>query len=159
MATAFVESTLAQIFKKRDGDEYIGGMAFYGQKLIKNAIGVGIALSILYIIYAFYFGRTLSIVPYDITKNLEKYSSYLIDNKIGSTFFPSSYLRQYKNVSPYLINVSVGSEPCNGIYSNDFKIINVFISQKMSGLTENQYENEREIIRLRFNRYGAATHQ
>ena len=53
MATAFVESTLAQIFKKRDGDEYIGGMAFYGQKLIKNAIGIGIALSILYIIYAF----------------------------------------------------------------------------------------------------------
>ena len=28
-------------------------MAFYGQKLIKNAVGVGIALSLLYIIYAF----------------------------------------------------------------------------------------------------------
>lgn len=53
MATAFVESTMAQIFKKKDGDEYIGGMAFYGQKIVKNLAGVGIALSVLYIIYAF----------------------------------------------------------------------------------------------------------
>ena len=52
MATAFVESTLSQIFKERKGDEYIGGMAFYGKRLIKNSAAVGVVLSLMYIIYA-----------------------------------------------------------------------------------------------------------
>lgn len=52
MATAFTESTLAQIFKEKNGDEYVGGMAYYGRKLLKDSSIVGIVLSILYIIYA-----------------------------------------------------------------------------------------------------------
>ena len=52
MATAFVEATLAQIFKERKGDEYVGGMPFYGRKLLKGAAWVGTALSLLYIVYA-----------------------------------------------------------------------------------------------------------
>lgn len=52
MSTAFVESTLSQIFKEKKNDEYIGGMAFYGRKLIKNSAIVGVILSLMYIIYA-----------------------------------------------------------------------------------------------------------
>ena len=52
MATAFVESTLSQIFKEKKGNEYIGGMAFYGRRLIKNSAVVGVVLSLMYIIYA-----------------------------------------------------------------------------------------------------------
>ena len=52
MATAFVESTLSQIFKERKGDEYVGGMPFYGRKLLKGMAWAGTALSALYIIYA-----------------------------------------------------------------------------------------------------------
>ena len=52
MSTAFVESTLSQIFKEKKNDEYIGGMAFYGRRLIKNSAIVGIVLSLMYIIYA-----------------------------------------------------------------------------------------------------------
>lgn len=52
MSTAFVESTLSQIFKERKGDEYIGGMAFYGKRLINNSVVVGAVLSIMYIVYA-----------------------------------------------------------------------------------------------------------
>lgn len=52
MATAFTESTLAQIFKEKNGDEYVGGMAFYGRKLLKDSSIVGVFLSVLYIIYA-----------------------------------------------------------------------------------------------------------
>ncbi|MCR4901448.1 MAG: alanine:cation symporter family protein [Butyrivibrio sp.] len=52
MATAFVESTLSQIFKEKKDDEYIGGMAFYGRRLLKNSAIVGSILSIMYIIYA-----------------------------------------------------------------------------------------------------------
>lgn len=52
MATAFVESTLSQIFKEKKGDEYLGGMAFYGRKLLKNSGAVGVILSMMYIVYA-----------------------------------------------------------------------------------------------------------
>lgn len=52
MASSFVEATLAQIFKEKDGDEYVGGLPYYGQKLAGNKKGVGIALAILFIIYA-----------------------------------------------------------------------------------------------------------
>lgn len=52
MATAFVEATLSQIYKERKGEEYVGGMPFYGRKLLKGAAWVGVALSVLYIVYA-----------------------------------------------------------------------------------------------------------
>lgn len=52
MATAYVESTMAQIFKRRDGENFVGGLPFYGRKLVKNSAVVGIFLSVLYILYA-----------------------------------------------------------------------------------------------------------
>ena len=33
MATAYMEATLAQIFKEKKGDEFVGGLSFYGRKL------------------------------------------------------------------------------------------------------------------------------
>ncbi|MBR1647801.1 MAG: amino acid carrier protein [Selenomonadaceae bacterium] len=52
MATAFVESTLSQIYKDRQGDDYVGGLPCYGRKLLGGATFVGVALSLLYIVYA-----------------------------------------------------------------------------------------------------------
>ncbi len=52
MATAYTESTMAQIFKEKKDDEYIGGLAFYGKKLLKNSAFVGVFLSVMYIVYA-----------------------------------------------------------------------------------------------------------
>ena len=52
MSTAFVESTLSQIFKEKKGDEYVGGMAFYGRKMLRNSAIAGVVLSVMYIIYA-----------------------------------------------------------------------------------------------------------
>ena len=52
MSTAFVESTLSQIFKEKNGDDFVGGMPYYGRKLLKGAAWAGVALSVLYIIYA-----------------------------------------------------------------------------------------------------------
>lgn len=52
MATAFTESTLSQIFKEKKDDEYIGGLAFYGKRLLKGSAIVGVILSLMYIIYA-----------------------------------------------------------------------------------------------------------
>lgn len=52
MATAYTESTLAQIFKEKKGDEYVGGLAFYGKRLLKGSAAAGVVLSLMYIIYA-----------------------------------------------------------------------------------------------------------
>ncbi len=52
MAVAYMEAVLAQIFKEKKDDEFVGGLPFYGRKLIGNKVGVGIFLSVLYILYA-----------------------------------------------------------------------------------------------------------
>ena len=52
MATSFTEATMSQIFKEKKDDEYVGGLAFYGRRLLKGSIVVGIVLSVIYIIYA-----------------------------------------------------------------------------------------------------------
>lgn len=49
MATAFIESTLAQVYKVRDGDAFRGGPAYYMQKALGNR-GLGIVFSILLLI-------------------------------------------------------------------------------------------------------------
>lgn len=46
MATAFVESTLAQVYKVRDGDTFRGGPAYYMQKAL-GLRGLGIVFAIL----------------------------------------------------------------------------------------------------------------
>lgn len=52
MATAYTEATLAQIFKEKKNDEYIGGLSFYGRRLLNDSAAVGLFLSLMYIIYA-----------------------------------------------------------------------------------------------------------
>ena len=34
MATAFMESTLAQLFKEKKHDEFVGGLPFYGRRIL-----------------------------------------------------------------------------------------------------------------------------
>lgn len=52
MATAYMEAVLAQIFKEKKKDEFVGGLPFYGKKLLGNKLWAGAALSVLYILYA-----------------------------------------------------------------------------------------------------------
>ena len=52
MSTAYVEAVLAQIFKQKKKDEFIGGLPFYGKRLLGNKLWAGILLSVMYIIYA-----------------------------------------------------------------------------------------------------------
>ena len=51
MSTSFAEATLAQLFKERKGDQYVGGFTFYIQKLWGNLAWVGSGMCILYLIY------------------------------------------------------------------------------------------------------------
>lgn len=52
MATAYVEAVLSQIFKEKKEDEFVGGLPFYGKKLLGNKVWAGIVLSLMYIVYA-----------------------------------------------------------------------------------------------------------
>ncbi len=52
MAVAYMEGVLAQIFKEKKEDEFVGGLPFYGRKLLGNKVWVGVFLSLLYILYA-----------------------------------------------------------------------------------------------------------
>ena len=52
MATAYSEAVLAQIFKEKKEDELVGGLPFYGRRLLKNAAWAGVFLSVMYIVYA-----------------------------------------------------------------------------------------------------------
>ncbi|WP_346880137.1 amino acid carrier protein [Clostridium sp. UBA3061] len=54
MATAFVEAVLAQIFKEKKDDEFVGGLPFYGMKILGNKRAIGIVLAVLFIVYAMF---------------------------------------------------------------------------------------------------------
>lgn len=52
MATAFAEAVLAQLFKERRGQEYVGGLPFYAEQILGRRQWIGILLSGLFIVYA-----------------------------------------------------------------------------------------------------------
>ncbi|RKS84498.1 AGCS family alanine or glycine:cation symporter [Orbus hercynius] len=54
MASAFTESVLAQLFKEKKNDEYVGGLPFYGKRILGNKRVVGLFLSFVFIIYALF---------------------------------------------------------------------------------------------------------
>lgn len=70
-ASAFIESTLAQIYKRKDGKIFIGGPAYYIERALK-ARWLGIIFAILLILtFAFGFNGLQS---YNITSSLEHYT-------------------------------------------------------------------------------------
>ncbi|WP_373085586.1 alanine:cation symporter family protein [Sneathiella sp.] len=54
MATAFMEAVLAQLFKEKKGNDYVGGLPFYGRRILGNKRIVGIFLSVAFIVYALF---------------------------------------------------------------------------------------------------------
>ncbi|KMZ12104.1 Sodium/glycine symporter GlyP [Candidatus Burkholderia humilis] len=54
MATAFMESTLTQLFKEKNGDEFVGCLPFYGRRILGDKRIVGTFLSLVFIVYALF---------------------------------------------------------------------------------------------------------
>ncbi|MDF1622238.1 MAG: amino acid carrier protein [Pseudohongiella nitratireducens] len=54
MATAFTESVLSQIYKEKADDTFVGGMPFYGQRLLGNHRFLGYVLALAFITYALF---------------------------------------------------------------------------------------------------------
>jgi len=72
-ASAFIESTLAQIYKKKDSNSFIGGPAYYIEQALKKR-GLGIAFAIMLILtYAVGFNMLAS---YNMQTSFAGYSFY-----------------------------------------------------------------------------------
>lgn len=54
MSIAFAEAVLAQIYKVDTGKEYVGGLPFYGQKILGDKRWVGVILSFVFVVYALF---------------------------------------------------------------------------------------------------------
>lgn len=54
MATAFSEAVLAQVFKEKEGKDFVGGLPFYGMKIFGGRRWVGNALAWIFIVYALF---------------------------------------------------------------------------------------------------------
>lgn len=52
MSTAYTEAVMSQMFKEKKDDEFVGGLPYYGKKLLGNKKGAGIFLSVMFIVYA-----------------------------------------------------------------------------------------------------------
>ncbi|MEG0133346.1 MAG: amino acid carrier protein [Clostridium sp.] len=85
MATAFVEAVLAQIFKEKKGDEFVGGLPFYGKKILGNKKGVGISLAVLFITYAMFC------IPAQ-TFNIVTSLGSVVETITGTTYDRQSFL-------------------------------------------------------------------
>ncbi|MBR3824539.1 MAG: sodium:alanine symporter family protein [Lachnospiraceae bacterium] len=82
MATAYVEAVLSQIFKEKKGDEFVGGLPFYGKKLLGNKAIAGIALSLMYIIYAM---CCLPAQGFNVVSSIGQMGEIVTGNTIGTT--------------------------------------------------------------------------
>ena len=72
--------------------------------------------SILIVVNCFTTARTLYVVSMSMVRNFKKFTQFLEDNKILNVYLSPSYIRLYKNPSPYIKFVVTGSEPANGIF-------------------------------------------
>ncbi len=82
MATAYVEAVLAQIFKEKKKDEFVGGLPFYGKRLLGNKLWAGIALSVMYIIYAM---CCLPAQGFNVVSSVGQMAEILTGNTISTT--------------------------------------------------------------------------
>lgn len=82
MATAYVEAVLAQIFKEKKQDEFVGGLPFYGKKLLGNKLWAGVALSVMYIIYAM---CCLPAQGFNVVSSIGQMAEIVTGNTISTT--------------------------------------------------------------------------
>lgn len=85
MTTAFMEAVLAQIFKEKKDDQFVGGLPFYGKYILGNKRIAGVLLSLAFIVYALFNipGQTF---------NVFTAAGVVIENATGETYGRQSTL-------------------------------------------------------------------
>ena len=82
MSTAYTEAVLAQIFKEKKKDEFVGGLPFYGKRLLGNKVWAGVALSLMFIIYAM---CCLPAQGFNVVSSIGQMASIVTGNTIETT--------------------------------------------------------------------------
>lgn len=59
---------------------------------------------------------TTYIIPRSMLLNYKEYTEFIHEKRFRSVYMPVSYIRLYKDPSPYLQEISTGGEPVNGLY-------------------------------------------
>ncbi len=82
MSTAYTEAVMAQMFKEKKEDEFVGGLPYYGKKLLGNKKGAGIFLSVMFIIYAM---CCLPAQGFNVVSSVGQMGEILTGNSISTT--------------------------------------------------------------------------
>lgn len=82
MSTAYTEAVLAQIFKEKKDDEFVGGLPFYGKRLLGNKLWAGILLSIMFIVYAM---CCLPAQGFNVVSSIGQMASIITGNTIATS--------------------------------------------------------------------------
>ena len=82
MAVAYTEATMAQLFKEKKDDEFVGGLPFYGRRLLGNKVWVGVLLSCVYIFYAL---MCLPAQGFNVVSSVGAMAEILTGGKIATT--------------------------------------------------------------------------
>lgn len=90
--------------------------------------------SVVCIINFTVMGMTTYIIAHDLIRDFRRLKQFIYDKRIEGIFLPPSYLRIYKEPSPYLKLISTGSEPANGLFYEGGKpVIRNFYSMTEAG--------------------------
>ena len=86
--------------------------------------------SYLTIFYTYALGKCACILPYDIIKNPPVLAEFLLKQRISEIFMTPTFLKAYRNVSPFLINFFLGGEACSNVFAEGPTLINCYASSE-----------------------------
>ncbi len=72
--------------------------------------------TILNLVYNTMDGITTLLEPEEKLRDFNYFRNFILEKKLTSFYLPPSYIRLYKEPSPYLKVIGTGSEPANGLY-------------------------------------------
>lgn len=78
-----------------------------------------------------YYARCFYIVPYDVTKDIGKLSADIRSNGVSYMFASPSLLRTFCGFPSSLKKVLLASEPCNGMFAENPRLINMYSSSEI----------------------------
>lgn len=72
--------------------------------------------TLLNLVYNTMDGITTLLEPEEKLRDFNYFKNFILEKKLTSFYLPPSYIRLYKDPSPYLKEIGTGSEPANGLY-------------------------------------------
>ena len=94
--------------------------------------------SYLTIFYIYALEKCAYILSYEVVKNPPVLAEVLRTEKISEIFMTPTFLKAYREASPYLINFFMGGESCDNVYLDGPNLINCYASSE-SGMPAATY--------------------